>query len=134
MRYLSSVCLALLVSVIMLAFATATDLKVVSPRPAEAANAVTVSVNCRNNPETTYVANNTGSTIKIKTVGSIYQPRSNEPFRIGFNLRPKKAITFESGYAADFNTLTRQYIYNNDVGTSEGARVSTSIGRFADRC
>jgi hypothetical protein len=31
--------------------------------------------------------------------------------------------------------LTRQYIYNNDVGRREGARVTTASGaRFVDRC
>lgn len=134
MRYLSSVFLALLVSVLMLAFATATDIKGISPRPAEAASAVTVSVRCTSNPETTYVANNTNRAITIKRVGSIYQPYSSEPFYVGLRLRPNRAVTFESGAAADSNTLTRQYIYNNDVGRSEGARVATSIGRFVDRC
>jgi len=32
------------------------------------------------------------------------------------------------------NVLTRQYIYNNDVGRREGARVRTSVGPIVDRC
>ena len=134
MRSLSLVCMALLVGVLMLVLAGTTSVKGISPHPAQAAPTVTVSVRCTSNPETTYVANNTGRAITIRRVGSIYEPRSNEPFYVGVRLRPHRAITFESGYAADQNVLTRQYIYDNYVGTSEGARVATSIGRFVDRC
>ena len=35
---------------------------------------------------------------------------------------------------ASRHVLTKQYIFNSDVGTREGARVATSVGRFADRC
>ena len=118
----------------MLTLLGTTGLKGVSPRPVEAASAVTVSVSCKNNPETTYVANNTSRTITIRGVGSIYKPRSNEPFFVGMRLRPHRAVNFESGYAADQHILTRQYIYDDNVGTSEGARVATSIGRFVNRC
>jgi hypothetical protein len=62
------------------------------------------------------------------------QPRSNEPFRVDRTLRGGASVTFESGYDADHNVLTRQYIFNSDVGSKEGARVATSIGRYVDRC
>jgi hypothetical protein len=106
----------------------------ITPRLAEAAPAVQVDVNCTSNPETTAVTNNTNKPIKVKKVGSIYQPRSNEPFVLNRTLKPDKTITFESGQKADSNTLTKQYIYENDVGRSEGARVFTSVGRFIDKC
>jgi hypothetical protein len=32
------------------------------------------------------------------------------------------------------SVLANQYVFNSDVGSKEGARVGTSIGRFADRC
>ena len=45
------------------------------------------------------------------------------------------SVTFESGSGADHNELTGSYLYNNDVGSKEGARVVTSPGsRFVDRC
>jgi hypothetical protein len=106
----------------------------ISARPAEAANAVGVTVGCYSNPEITRVKNNTNHHLTIRTVGSIYQPRSNEPFHVSRTLRAGRSVTFESGYDANHNTLTGQYIYNNDVDSKEGARVSTSEGRFADRC
>ena len=44
-------------------------------------------------------------------------------------------MTFESGYDANQNVLTRQYIYDNNVGSREGARVITKSGaRFVDHC
>jgi hypothetical protein len=104
-------------------------------RPAVAATpAVSVSVGCDGNPETTRVHNNSNHSVKIRSVGSVYQPRSNEPFHVSRGLGAGKAITFETGYAANSNTLTRQYIYNSDVGSKEGARVATSAGPFVDRC
>jgi hypothetical protein len=109
----------------------------IAPRHAEAAPVVQVNVNCTSNPETTAVKNNTNRTIKVYRVGSIYQPRSNEPFVKNRLLGPRKSVTFKSGYGAASNsplTLTRQYIYNNDVGRQEGARVATSVGSFIDRC
>jgi hypothetical protein len=105
-----------------------------SPRPAEAAAAVKVDVSCSSNPEKTRVENNTNHRITIRTVGSIYKPLSNEPFRVDVRLRPDRAITFESGSDANRHVLTHQFIYNNDVGSKEGARVRTSEGRFVDRC
>ena len=73
-------------------------------------------------------------TIPLRSVGSVYQPRSNEPFYVSRNLGAGKAITFETGYAANHNTLTRQYIYKRAVGSTPGARVVTSTGTFVDRC
>ena len=110
----------------------------VAPRMAEAATpAVTVTTGCYTNPETTRVKNNRTVAITVRTVGSIYQPRSNEPFYVNRTLAAGAAVTFRTGYAASSTsalTLTRQYIYENNVGTSEGAKVATSVGTFYDRC
>jgi len=71
----------------------------------------------------------------IKAVGSIYQPFSYEPVRVERKLGAGKTVTFESGAGAGRNVLTGSYIYNNDVGSKEGARVITKAGtRFTDRC
>jgi hypothetical protein len=105
-----------------------------SVRPAEAAARVRVTAGCDGNPEKVVVANNTRHRIKVRTVGSIYQPRSNEPSHVDRTLRRGRSIAFESGPAANRNVLTHEYVFNSDVGTREGARVATSVGRFADRC
>jgi hypothetical protein len=107
---------------------------VLATRPAEAAARVQVTARCDGNPERVVVANNTRHRIEVRRVTSIYQPRSNEPFRVDRTLGRGRTIAFESGPAADRNVLTRQYVFNSDVGSREGARVATSVGRFADRC
>ena len=116
------------------AFFSPTSEQGISVRSAEAASKVKVVVSCKSTPEKTHVTNNTSRRIKVKKVGSIYRPRSNEPFKVSRTLRRGKSITFESGQRANQNVLTRQYIYENDVGKREGARVATSVGRFSDRC
>jgi hypothetical protein len=107
-----------------------------SPRPAEAVTpALTVTVSCKATPETTRVKNNRNTAKTIKTVGSIYRPYSEEPLTVNRRLGGGRSITFESGSGADRNVLTGKYIYNNDVGTNEGARATTPSGaRFVDRC
>jgi hypothetical protein len=107
-----------------------------SPHSAEARTpAITVTVACKATPEATRVKNNRNRTITIKAVGSIYQPFSYEPVRVDRKLGGGKTVTFESGAGADRNVLTGSYIYNNDVGSKEGARVITKAGtRFTDRC
>src|SRR5918999_3368427 len=121
---------------LVFAIAGPTSEQGLSPHPAQARPpALTVTVACKATPETTRVENNRNRNITIKTVGSIYQPRSNEPFRVNRTLRGGRTITFESGSGADRNVLTGQYIYNNDVGSREGARVRTGSGAsFVDRC
>jgi hypothetical protein len=71
----------------------------------------------------------------IKTVGSIYQPYSYEPFQVNRKLGGGNSVTFESGSGATQNKLTGSFIYNNDVGSKEGAMIVTGSGaRFVDRC
>ncbi len=108
----------------------------VSPSPAQALTpALTVTVACEASPERTRVENNRNSAITIKTVGSIYRPYSYEPIGVYRRLGAGRTVTFESGSGANTNKLTGNFIYNNDVGSNEGARVVTKSGsRFSDRC
>ncbi len=124
------------VATLMLAVSGPASERGLSPRPAEAVTpALTVTVACQATPETTRVKNNRTAAVTIRTVGSIYQPYSYEPITVNRRLAGGKTITFESGSGADQNKLTGSYIYNNDVGTQEGARVTTTSGaRFIDRC
>ena len=84
------------------------------------------------------VHNNRSKAITIKTVGSIYRPYSNEPISVYKRLAPGATVTFYSGYGASSSnprTLTRQYIFNNEVGSAEGARVKDTAGNtYTDRC
>jgi hypothetical protein len=106
----------------------------ISSSPADAASRVGVTAKCDGNPEKVVVKNNTRHRIKIKKVGSIYRPYDYEPKTFNKILGRGKTVTFESGPAANHNVISRQYIFNSDVGSREGARVATSIGRYVDRC
>ena len=107
-----------------------------SPQPAQARlPALTVTVACKVTPERTYIKNTRNRVMTIKTVGSIYQPYSYEPFQVNRKLGGGNSVTFESGSGANQNKLTGSFIYNNDVGSKEGARIVTGSGaRFVDRC
>ncbi len=135
-RSVWAVCLAVIVGVILmfLALPPAAGVGPLSTSSAEAASAVQVRVNCTSSPEVTRVKNNTNRRIIVKRVGSIHEPRDNEPFRMRVKVRPGKAVAFTSGSGARGKVLTGQYIYDNDVGSREGARVATSVGRFVGRC
>lgn len=102
----------------------------------EAAPAVEVTVSCSSNPETVRVRNNKGSAITLKSVGSIHEPREEEPYAVTRKLAAGKTVVFASGSKAAANNrrLTKKFIFDNSVGDDEGARVRTSAGTFTDRC
>lgn len=103
-------------------------------RSTEAASLVGVTVKCEGNPEQVIVKNNTRKRIKVKRMGSISHPYDPEPKTFNKTLRCGKSVTFESGPRANGNVISKQYIFNSDVSSREGARVATSVGRFGDRC
>jgi hypothetical protein len=43
-------------------------------------------------------------------------------------------IIFASSSAANSQVLTKQYIFNSAVGSREGTKVATWVGRFVDCC
>ena len=97
--------------------------------------ALAVRVDCYSDPERVVVRNTRPYAILITSVGSIYDPYKFEPVDVSYRLAPGATVTFESGHRAERHVLTRYYIFNNDVGAREGARVGTQYyGTFSDRC
>ncbi len=134
-RGLLVVAVALILAMMMFALLGPASERGIATRLADAAPGVTVNVNCASNPETTSVTNDLNKSVKIKTVGSIYQPGSDEPFKVNRKLKPGKTITFQSGSKAKGkNELTKDFIYDDDAGRKEGARVKTSVGKSVDHC
>ena len=125
--------LASALAIALMMFGSASE-QGISVRPAEAASKVRIVARCDGNPEKVQVTNNTRHRIKIGKVGSIYRPYDFEPISVGKRLGGGRTVTFESGPRANGNVLTKNYIFNSDVGSREGARVGTSVGRFVDRC
>jgi len=107
-----------------------------APSPAGAVSRVSNALNCTGNPETIKVTNNTTATITVKTIGSLYQPRSNEPLTVNRSLGGGKSVTFKAGpaeTAGSSTTLTRQYIFANGV-ISEGVSVKTNLATYTRKC
>jgi hypothetical protein len=99
-----------------------------------AASGVSITVSCHSNPERVTVRNNRSRAITVASVGSIYKPRSNEPFYVYDRVGAGRSITYTFGQGRGSHRLTRAYIFNNDVGEREGARVRTPLGAITDRC
>ncbi len=114
----------------------AIGLPFVGPSTAHAATGLTVTLDCYSSRERVTIKNNRSVTVTIKTVGSLYKPRSIEPFTVNRKLAAGKSVSYYTGSGASASsayTLTRQSIFNNDVA-SEGVRVTSSVGIFSKRC
>ena len=92
---------------------------------------LTIAVDCDDNPETVTITNDLDATLNVATIGSLDDPREDEPFRV-FETDPTNEIedgdsaTYFSGSDApegDDNTLTQQFIFDDDAA-DEGVRVS----------
>lgn len=94
---------------------------------------VAITLNCASNPETTRIKNTGTASVTIRTIGSLYRPRSNEPFSVNKTLAAGASYTYQTGAAASSHVLTNQYIYSNGV-SSEGVRVTTSAGTVTKKC
>lgn len=114
----------------------AVGLPFVGPSTADAATGLTVTVDCYSSRERVTIKNARSTTVTIKTVGSLYRPRTSEPFSVNRKLAAGKSVSFYFGSGASASsayTLTRQSIFAND-SSSEGVRVTSSVGTFSKRC
>jgi hypothetical protein len=126
----------LLGTLLALAVAVAGLPALLTPAMTAAASGLTITLDCYSSRERTTIKNTKSVAVTIKTVGSLYKPYSNEPFSVNRKLAPGKSVTYYTGSGASASssaTLTRRNIYNNTV-SSEGVRVTSSIGSFSKRC
>jgi hypothetical protein len=101
------------------------------PPPSKLSNSLT----CSSNPELTKITNIGLRSVTLVSIGSIYRPRSSEPYAVSRTLSPGQSITYQTGSAATRNKLTGSFIYSYDVGTAEGVYVKISNGKvFSKRC
>jgi hypothetical protein len=122
----------------ILAIATVViGLPTIAPAGVDAATpGLTITLDCYASRERTTIRNNRAATVTIRTVGSLYKPCSNEPFSVSRKVSAGKSVTFFTGSGATYSnsfTLTRRNIYNNTIST-EGVRVTSSVGTFSKRC
>jgi lipoprotein-anchoring transpeptidase ErfK/SrfK len=106
-----------------------------APKPATYPTELTVSINCGGAPETVTVKNVGQGPVTLTRLTSLYQPTGQEPFSLNKTLEPGQGIIYRFGDGSGANFLTRNYIFNQDAGSTEGVRVTVSTGKtFTTRC
>ena len=95
---------------------------------------IEVSVDCGSSPERITITNNTKKPLKLKRVGSSYQQRAGEPYRVKKTLKPGKSVSFTFGTGTGKGKrLTGSFIFDNQA-LKEGVVVKTSRGNAKVRC
>jgi hypothetical protein len=94
---------------------------------------IEVSVDCDSIPEVVIITNNCPKPIKLKSVGSTWQKRAGEPYKVKKVLRPGKRATYTFGAGKGGKRLSGSYVFDNKE-PREGVVVSTSKGRVKVSC
>lgn len=104
------------------------------PPPPPTGESFTVELVCGGSPEQTIITNTGTAPITIATITSIDQPRpGEEPFAVSRTLAPGESVTFTTGPGATGpDALAGNTIYDNAIGTNEGARVTTENGTIRE--
>jgi uncharacterized protein YraI len=110
-------------------------LTAVTPTVGPVASKIWVYVDCTSNPERVLVTNNNSQSIRVNSIGSIYQPGGSEPFSIGDTIGSKVTLSYSSGSAASgVRKLTSSQIFDDSAGSAEGVVVKTSLGDITATC
>lgn len=96
---------------------------------------ITLTVDCYSTPERTTITNNTNIVLNLSnfTLGSIFQPRVNEPFTLSGVLPIGESQTYETGPGATTNPLSKDEIYD-DTAPTEGVRLTLAGASFEVLC
>ncbi len=111
--------------------ASSTLLTTAVPAGAYVGNVV-ITVRCSANPETLKITNNRSRSITITKVGSTYQQRAGEPYRVNKGLQPGTSVTYRFGTGSGANKLTNQFIFATN--SSEKAKIMTNLGTVTKSC
>ena len=104
------------------------------PEPALARPPIEVSVECESSPERVTVTNNIRKPIKLKSVGSTYEKRAGEPYKVKKTLKPGKSVSYTFGTGKGRGKrLTGSFVFDND-SPKEGVVVKTNKGNVKVRC
>jgi hypothetical protein len=106
-----------------------------TPTPAASLSRVTLTLDCRSDPERIIITNGNSSSITIISIRTHYQPGSNEPFVLNQVLGGNQSRSYLSGSLASGQfRLTNAFILTDSAGTAEGATVVTSAGTLTKSC
>ncbi len=110
-------------------------LTAVTPTVGPVASKIWVYVDCTSNPERVLITNNNSQSIRVISIGSIYQPGNSEPFSIGDTIGSNVTLSYSSGSAASgVRKLTSSQIFDDNAGSAEGVIVKTSLGDITATC
>ena len=100
----------------------------VAPPPIE------VSVDCDSSPERVTVTNNTRRPIRLRNVGSTFQRRAGEPYKVRKTLKPGKSASYTFGAGrGKGKRLTGSFIFDNEA-PGEGVLVKSNRGKVRLLC
>ncbi len=106
-----------------------------APAPPVTKDQIAVTINCTSDPEKIRVTNNGYRQIEVKSIGTIYNPTSQEPFTLNYKINPSKTQIWYAGEGGTGNrVLTRNYILTNSAYDREGVKVVTSAGTITVKC
>ncbi|MCO5221085.1 MAG: L,D-transpeptidase family protein [Thermomicrobiales bacterium] len=110
-------------------------LTAVTPTVGPKASNIWVYLDCTSNPERVLVTNNNAQSIRVISIGSIYQPGSGEPYSVGHTLGSKVTLSYSSNSKApSTHRLTTRELFDDNAGSQEGVIVKTSLGDITATC
>jgi lipoprotein-anchoring transpeptidase ErfK/SrfK len=97
---------------------------------------ITITVDCRSDPELTRIDNHGSTAVTITTIKSLINLTGGEPFTVNRKLGAGKTVIFRSGSGATYGTiLTTSFIYTNTAYENDGARINFGpLGGLTRRC
>ena len=95
---------------------------------------IAVTVECNAGPEWVTITNNTKKPIKLKRVGSTWQKRAGEAYKVKKTLKPGKSASYTFGAGrGKGKRLTGSFIFDNEAAR-EGVVVKTNKGNVKVKC
>lgn len=104
------------------------------PEAAPVPPPIEVSVDCESSPERVTITNNTKKPLKLRSVGSTFQKRAGEPYKVKKTLKPGKSVSYTFGTGkGKGKRLTGSFIFDND-SPKEGFLVKSDKGNVKVKC
>ncbi len=106
---------------------------VTEPGPIATTPPIEVSIDCYSSPERVIITNNRAKPIAIKSLGSRFQRRAGEPYRVKRILKPGQRVTYTFGTGKGGRRLSGSFIFDNG-SSREGVLVKTNKGHVKVKC
>jgi len=94
---------------------------------------ISVDVDCYSSPERVTITNDRTKALTVQRIGSTYNRRSGEPYRVKKKLKPGRSVTYTFGTGKGGKRLSGSFIFDNEAAR-EGVLVKTNKGNVRVRC